>query len=276
MATTKPKTVEEILSQEIPIEKIYVRKGTSKPNKFNRYRCLAYVEWPTLRALLDEADPGWTVEATQTSLGDLPHTEQTKWGPTTINPDAHFFAVRTLTVAGISRSGTGEDDRSPKAAATDACKRAAYQFGVAQQLFSDEWYRKVGLPGMQFFCEWPDEYATHVSLKEILNGARGRYKPGDYKGSASPQKPQKQQALAKDEKEEAIKMAMVGMKHLGLAAEDVTAFIEAKYEGKHSSKDLSLDEAKDLRDTLMQCETREGFGRILGQLILRKAGAGVA
>ena len=268
----------EILGREIPIPDIYVRKGTKKPNKFGRYRCLAYVEWPTLRALLDEADPQWSISADLTAVGDMPYMTKTKWGDKMVNPDAHFFAVRSLTVCGVTRTGTGEDSRSPKAAATDACKRAAYQFGAAKQLFSDEWYREVGLPGMQFFCEWPDEFATHVSLQDILDGSRGIYKPGDYKGPTGPAKGKQtasEQPKGRDEKAEALKMAAVGMKTIGLAPEDVTAYIEAKY-GKSESKDLTLEETKELRDTLMMCETREEFGKLLGELLTQKVGAGVA
>jgi len=268
----------EILAQEIPPSEIMVRLD-GKPTQKGRARVVAYVEWATCKRVLTEADPDWSMAGNMTAMGD-PLEERTYQNKTKlVAPDTHFFAVRELTVCGITRSGTGENS-SPKGAATDACKRASYQFEVAHQLMTDDWYKQLGLPGMRFYCavkgdsypRWPGDWQweTRVTLQDILDNANV-FEPGT--AGFATVKPQGKAPAKKSTsrtKLDVCKEAAAQAKKLGISKEDVTAYIEVTFD-KHKSSELTRQESDTLLADLQSCDTHEAFAEMLKKAIAQKA-----
>jgi len=100
-----------------------------KPSALSRDRtralAVAFISARSVEKRLDEAvGPGnWSWE-----LASLTHEDM-------------WVAIGRLTIHGVPMDGVGTDDNDPKAAETDALKRAGVHFGIARYLYSlgQEW-----------------------------------------------------------------------------------------------------------------------------------------
>lgn len=132
MASDTP-SVWGALAAPVPVESIAWRQD-GKPNTRDgktTARFVAYIEAGTVRDRLDAVVPGeWTL-----SLELLPPLV-TVGGNGEVNDAPVAFKAR-LQVLGVTREdvGTGKDY---KQAATDAFKRAAVRYGIAQELYQYE------------------------------------------------------------------------------------------------------------------------------------------
>lgn len=257
---------EEILTQEIPLEEIFVRRDSNKATKVGRYRCVAYVEWPrTCFRILKEADPDFTVRAIDTRVGDQPYYSATPHGQKRIEPPVHFYATREITVCGISRCGTGEDQRSPKAAETDAKKRASFDFGIAHQLKDEQWYKSLGLPGASFYCLWPREYEFegHVPLSRVLGEEREKFQPGDYAQETGVEK-EAQESRESASPEQLKHTALIAVKRkieqLMITPDDVRTIIRIQFECAESDE-ITPGEAQELEKLFEGFESAESVGK---------------
>lgn len=257
---------EEILTQDIPLEEIFVRRDTNKPTKTGRYRCVAYVEWPrTCLRILKAADPDFTVQAIDTRVGDQPYYLETPHGQKRIEPPVHYYATREITVCGISRCGTGEDQRSPKAAETDAKKRAFFDFGGAHQLKNEEWYKSLGLPGASFYCLWPREYEFegHVPLSRILGDERKKFQPGDYAQETGVEKEtqeSREPASPEQLKHAALIVVKRKVEELMITPDDVRTIMRIKFECAESDE-MTPGEAQELEEMFGGFESAESVGK---------------
>jgi len=265
------------LCQEIPLSEILVRQDGT-PNNKGRTRCVAYVQKETVQRVLTEADPDWELRSIET--GFLPPRQDGR--------AQTAYAVCELTVCGVTRTGTGENDgdkKSPgstKGAASDAFKRAFYQFGGAHQLMTDGWYIEHGLPGPKFYCVWPDQWTTAVPMEAILNGERAKYQPGPAWGPPDAPKPApngsnggspsqtRTPRQGASTKPEVIAQIQACIEAIGVKAADITEVIGLQF-GEDSAAALNLGQTKVLRDFVCSCKDHAEFSAKLKELIASKA-----
>jgi len=269
----------DILSQPIGLEEVFVRVD-GKANSKGRTRSVCYVRWPTVRRILMEVDPQFELKAVQTSMGDPGWFEEFRGRQRFRTPQVHYYAVRELTLhvwdegreqyVSITRSGCGEDDKSPKAAETDAHKRAGYNFDVGNMLFDDKFYVDLGLPGSVFFCKWPDRYSGGVPLSTVLHDEKSTFQPGDAarswtvkpKANKPGETPQDLQSPKLDPvKEKLLKVSSIGQR-LQIPISDVRKYMRAVF-GVNSSAELSAVKVDKLLETFDKLTTRAQFGQLL-------------
>jgi len=310
MPATKPKhkvTTEnmyDILTQPIGLEEIYVRRD-GRAARSGRIRCVAYVKWPTIRRVLMEVDPLFDLVAVQTTKGDDPFVEEYANGKMKRKmPQVHYYATRSLVLhvwdeerqayAEVRRAGTGEDDNSPKAAETDAGKRAGYNFGVVHQLFEDDFYVRLGLPGGTFWVNWPTKYEFEggVPLSTVLVSEKAAFKPGDARSgwikkvdkALDNHTPQKKgnggngalsgsgdSSQGPQEFERPKDLALENLLEVSAISDryqipkgELTLLVKMKY-GK-ASTDMSVDETIELLDLFQTFTSRAAFGSVLKEL----------
>lgn len=116
-----------------------------KVSNFNEDKTWAmlvrYLPHPIVADRLDEVDPAWSSEIT--------HSE---WRDDVEGKPSVFTSVR-LTIMGVSRENSGQG-KDPKAAASDAFKRAATLFGVGRYLYSG--------PKVWVECDPNDRYRKYT------------------------------------------------------------------------------------------------------------------
>jgi len=270
----------EILGQSIGLEEVFVRMD-GKANTQGRTRSVCYVRWPTVRRILMEVDPQFELKAVQTSLADPGWFETFRGRQRFMTPQVHYFAVRELTLhvwdeargqyVSITRSGCGEDNDSPKAAETDANKRAGFNFDVANMLFDDKFYVDLGLPGSTFFCKWPQRYFGGVPLSTVLHDEKSSFQPGDAtkswvrKPSAKKDEEKEHEELQAPEldpvKEKLLQVSSIGQR-LQIPISDVRQYLHAVF-GVNSSAELSSAKVDKLLETFEKLTTRAQFGQLL-------------
>lgn len=118
------KKIVEALKKPFPPALVKQRVGWT--DRSGREHLIDYVEWHTVADRLDEVDPEWTY-----SLGE----------PKIIGNIVSITA--TIHIGGIYRDGIGTgpagDEKGIKKAESDALKRAARMFGVARDLYKDDY-----------------------------------------------------------------------------------------------------------------------------------------
>jgi hypothetical protein len=129
-------TLWERLAAPIPPERIFTRE--------ERGEILRYINGNTVRERLDEVAPGWSFSITplETTTERIYSRKEEKYID---QPLFHYLGRLMLAVDGsfgVTRENIGSG-RSPKAAASDAFKRTAVSFGIAQEL-----YEKEGRPNL--------------------------------------------------------------------------------------------------------------------------------
>lgn len=123
--------VASLLSREFPRREHQFRlQAKSKDGSSGLF--FPYLDARVMQARLDEVvGPfGWEEE---TVVQEISPATREAGGKRT--KELLFMARCSLSVLGVTRTGWGEND-TPKGAATDAFKRACFQFGVGRYLYS--------------------------------------------------------------------------------------------------------------------------------------------
>lgn len=145
-------------------------KPTQKEGKWT-CRVVAYVDADVVRERLDEVVPGeWDL-----TLEVLPaYTTHDTDGKAT----GTMFCVKAkLQILGVIRENIGQSDKDPKAAATDAFKRAAARFGIGHELgtppFKSVWVQVVDGSKYAKLVDDPNKVVGENKRRWALRVARG-------------------------------------------------------------------------------------------------------